>query len=76
MKEVMMVFPDTSSMADFIVNECVSYAEVNSVEQTLVAPISERQIVKAETVYGAILKTILKSSFYQFSFPVISYLLT
>jgi hypothetical protein len=76
MKKVMMVFPDTSSMADFILNECVSNAEVNSVEQTLVAPMSERQIVKAETAYGAILKTILHSSFYQFSFTVVSYLLT
>jgi hypothetical protein len=76
MKEVMMVFPDTSSMSDFIVNECVSNAEVNSFEQTLVAPISERQIVKAETVYGAILKTVLNTSFYQFSFPVVFYLLS
>jgi hypothetical protein len=59
MKIVVMLFPDTTSIADFVMSERISNAEVNSFEQTLIAPMIDKQIVKAETVYGAILKAII-----------------
>ena len=43
-------------MANFIISERINNAEVNSVEQTLVASMIDKQVIKAETVYGAIKK--------------------
>jgi hypothetical protein len=40
-------------------SERISNAEVNSFEQALIAPMIDKQIVKAETVYGAILKAMI-----------------
>jgi hypothetical protein len=59
MKKVVLLFPDTTSLADFIMSERINNAEVNSFEQTLVAPMIDTQITKAETVYGAILKAMI-----------------
>ena len=59
MKKVVLLFPNTTSIADFILSERVSNAEVNSFEQTLIASMDDKQIAKAETVYGAILKAMM-----------------
>lgn len=59
MKKAVLLFPDTHSMADFILTEKISKAEVNSTERTLVAPLNDMQIVKAETAYKAKLKVIV-----------------
>jgi hypothetical protein len=56
MKRVVLLFPDTPSIADFIMAERVSHAEVNSLEQTLIASMTDNEVVKAETLYGAIQK--------------------
>jgi hypothetical protein len=56
MKRVVLLFPDTPSIADFIMAERVTNAEVNSLEQTLIASMADKDVVKAETLYGAIKK--------------------
>jgi hypothetical protein len=56
MKRVVLLFPNITSMANFIISERINNAEVNSVEQTLVASMIDKQVIKAETVYGAIKK--------------------
>jgi hypothetical protein len=62
MKRVVLLFPDTTSMAEFIMAERMRIAEVNSLEQTLIASMTDKQALKAETLYGAIKKaTILKN---------------
>lgn len=57
-----MVFPDNTSMANFIIREKIRGAEVNSFEKTLVARMNDKQIVSAETLYGAILKAIIPNN--------------
>jgi hypothetical protein len=57
-----MIFPDSMSMANFIIREKIRGAEVNSIEKTLVAPMNDKQIVSAETLYGAILKAIIPNN--------------
>ena len=52
----------TTTMAEFIIKERLTNAEVNSIEQTLIAPMNDRQITAAETIYGAILKTIIRKN--------------
>jgi len=62
MKKSVMIFPDSMSMANFIIREKIRGAEVNSIEKTLVAPMNDKQIVSAETLYGAILKAIIPNN--------------
>jgi len=62
MKKTVMVFPDNTSMANFIIREKIRGAEVNSFEKTLVARMNDKQIVSAETLYGAILKAIIPNN--------------
>jgi hypothetical protein len=59
MKKIVMIFPDITSMANFIIREKIKGAEVNSFEKILAAPMNDKQIVSAETLYGAILKAII-----------------
>jgi hypothetical protein len=59
MKEVVLIFPDVQSMADFIVAEKISKAEADSFEQTVIGVVSDDQIEIAKQVYGAMLKTVL-----------------
>jgi len=59
MKEVVLIFPDVQSMADFIIAEKISKAEADSFEQTVIGAVSEDQIEVAKQVYGAMLKTVL-----------------
>ena len=56
MKRVVLIFPDTTTIADFIVKQKVSNAQVDSIEQTLTSSLSDKQIAIAETVYKAMVK--------------------
>jgi hypothetical protein len=56
MREVKLIFPDNTAMAEFLLNENINSAEVDSHEQELTALLSDPKIITAETVYGAILK--------------------
>ena len=57
MKKVVMVFPDTVSIIDFMLSNNVSNVEVNSIDQTITGVIAEDKIEKALNDYGAHLKT-------------------
>jgi len=59
MKEVVLIFPDVQSMADFIIGEKISRAEADSFEQTVVAAVTDEQIEIAKEAYGAMLKAVL-----------------
>jgi len=52
-----MIFPDNTSMAKFVITEKIKGAEVNSFEKILAAPMNDKQIASADTLYGAILKS-------------------
>jgi hypothetical protein len=56
MKEVKLIFPDNSALAEFLVKEQVSNAEADSHEQELTALLPDNKIRAAESIYGAILK--------------------
>lgn len=62
MKKVVLLFPDISSMADFIMNEKVGNAEANTFEQTLIAIVTDKEIVTAQRIYGAIIKASIKTN--------------
>jgi hypothetical protein len=59
MQKVLLVFPDVKTMAEFVVKQQVNHAEVNSLEQTLIATIPDEKIQVAEKIYGAFLKSII-----------------
>jgi hypothetical protein len=52
MQQVVIIFPDTEKIADFIMSRPIPRAEVNSREQTLTAPLEEDDIITACTEYG------------------------
>jgi hypothetical protein len=56
MREVKLIFPDNSVMAEFLVREKVNNAQVDSNEQELTALLPDKKIEAAEMIYGAILK--------------------
>ena len=56
MKDVILVFPDTASIADFILGNRIKNAEVSSVYNELTAKLTDQQIVIAEISYHAFLK--------------------
>lgn len=56
MRRTALIFPDTSSLADFIFKHCIQRAEVASHENTLTALLSDQQIVDACTVFKAEMK--------------------
>jgi hypothetical protein len=56
MKEVTLIFPDNSALAEFVVKEQVNNAEADSHEQELTALLPDNKITAAESIYGAILK--------------------
>ena len=62
MKKIVMIFPDNTSMANFIIREKIRSVEVNSFENVLVAPMNDKQVASAETLYGAILKAIIPNN--------------
>ena len=49
------MFPDMSSMTEFILLIKISHAEVNSNERSLITYLDEVEIVKACTEFGALL---------------------
>jgi hypothetical protein len=56
MKEVKLIFPDNSVLAEFLMKEQVNNAEADSDEQELTALLPDNKITAAESIYGAILK--------------------
>ena len=61
MQKFFLVFPNTSMMAEFIIGNRISKAEVNSSDQTLSAPLTEDEIILACTQYGAEIKNNVRS---------------
>lgn len=55
MQKVVLIFPNTSSIADFITKYHVSRAQVDSLEQSLSAPLQEDEISSALADFDAIL---------------------
>jgi hypothetical protein len=60
-EKVVMIFPDTYSMADFLIKEEITNAEANSVEQSIIAIITSKQIEIAEMEFGAIIRSMIKA---------------
>jgi len=58
MKQVVLLFPNTSAIADFVLKEKVSKAQINSKEKTVTSPLTDKQITIAETIYKAMVKKI------------------
>ena len=56
----MLIFPDTSRIADFIINHRIGNAEVDSKEQPLVALLEDADIITAVEEYDGYLKTEIK----------------
>lgn len=56
MRIVILIFPDTLMMSDFIMQCRISNAEVNSRDLTLTAVLSEKQIEVACAKYQAFLR--------------------
>jgi hypothetical protein len=56
MKKVVLRFPDHLSIADFVLAQKPKNAEVNSLEQTVIASLNDSDIEIAKEVYGAILR--------------------
>jgi hypothetical protein len=56
MKRVVLLFPNTSAISDFLVNERVSKAQVNSTDKTVTSVLTDKQITVAETLYQAMVK--------------------
>ena len=61
MKQAVLIFPDTSAMADFLVKEKISNAHVDSIEQTVTSKFTDKQISTAEKLYNAMLKKTISS---------------
>lgn len=56
MKKTTLLFPDTISLADFVLKHQIKGAEVHSCKQTLDAALSEKLLTIATKDYGAILQ--------------------
>ena len=56
MKKVVLIFPDNISMAEFILSQKPSKVETNSIERSIVAVLTDKQIEVACKTYGASLK--------------------
>jgi hypothetical protein len=56
MRQVELVFPDTSAIADFIIKQKLSSVQVNSIEQTVISALTDKQIAIVETIYNAMVK--------------------
>ena len=54
MKHIVLYFPDTSSLADFIITNKIRNAQVSTQDQSLSAVLSEELIELASTQYGAV----------------------
>jgi hypothetical protein len=56
LRQVELVFPDTTAIADFIIKQKLSNVQVNSIEQTVISALTDKQIAIAETIYNAMVK--------------------
>lgn len=56
MRKVVLIFPNNSAIASFIFKYRIAKAEVSSAEQSLSGPLSDDEITKACTEYGAHMK--------------------
>jgi hypothetical protein len=54
MDRIRLVFPDTESIAAFLITYRISNAEVNSLEHSLIAVLSEDQRLIAEELFHAV----------------------
>jgi hypothetical protein len=58
MREVKLIFPDHSTLAEFVVKQKVNNAEVNSLEKAVTALMADDKIALAERIYGALKKVL------------------
>ena len=56
MKQVVLLFPNTSAISDFLINEKVTKVQVNSKDKTVTSKLTDKQITLAETLYKAMVK--------------------
>ena len=56
MKKVILVFPSISSIADFVIKQCIKGAEVIASENKLHATLSDQQMEVATKDYNATLR--------------------
>jgi hypothetical protein len=56
LRQVELVFPDTTAIADFIIKQKLSNVQVNSIEQTVISALTDKQIAIVETIYNAMVK--------------------
>lgn len=52
MEKAVIIFADNTKLAEFIIKHQVSNAEVNTREQSLIAPLEDEEIITACTEYG------------------------
>ncbi|HWI94343.1 MAG TPA: hypothetical protein VNT20_23885 [Flavisolibacter sp.] len=60
MKTVLLLFPDAHHIAEFLVNNRIVGAEVNSKEHSLTAEMEDEEIITAVRDYDAYYKTEIK----------------
>jgi hypothetical protein len=65
MQKAYLRFPDSSSLAEFLIKHKIKSAEVNPGEQKLSAPLSEEELRIATQEYGAEHKKTGVYSFFQ-----------
>ena len=56
MKKVILIFPSISSIADFVIKQCVKGGQVIASENKLLAHLSEKQMDVASNEYNAIIR--------------------
>jgi hypothetical protein len=61
MKQVVLEFPDTLAISDFLVRESVSKVQVNSKDKTVTSKLTDKQITLAETLYKAMVKKMVSA---------------
>lgn len=63
MKRTVLLFPNASAIADFVLENEVNNAEVNSREQKLTAELTDQEIALACTQFGAVVISMLPSDY-------------
>jgi hypothetical protein len=63
MRKVKLIFPTKGKIADFIITHRIVIGEVDSIEQTLSASLTEDEIIIACTVYSAQVVKMVSLSF-------------
>lgn len=53
MENVVLYFPDTKSLSDFVISAGVSKAEASTKESSLIAPMEEEDVITAVTDFDA-----------------------